>query len=97
MAEKQLRVNSLVRHTSDVFWQDVVEDVVILSMENAHYFGAEGTGAEIWRLLEKPIKIEDICASLVENYEIDRQTCEAEVLAFIEELNAAGLIELVSS
>jgi hypothetical protein len=91
-----LSLKSIVKHSKDIFWQDVIEDVVILSMENAQYFGAETTGAVIWRLLQAPTRIDSICDNLVDQFEIDRASCEAEVLEFVEQLKAAKLIEIVS-
>jgi hypothetical protein len=91
-----LSLNSIVKHSKDIFWQDVVNDVVILSVENAQYFGSETTGAIIWRLMEAPTSIASICETLMNQFEIDKGSCEAEVLDFIGQLKAADLIELIS-
>jgi hypothetical protein len=91
-----LSLSSIVKHSEDIFWQDVVDDVVILSIENAKYFGAETTGAMIWRLMEAPTSIASICEKLMTQFEIDRSVCELEVLDFIAQLRVAALIEVVS-
>jgi hypothetical protein len=91
-----LSLNSIVKHSDDIFWQDVVDDVVILSIEKAQYFGSESTGATIWRFLEAPTSIASICEKLMTQFEIDRGVCEAEVLDFIAQLRAAALIEVIS-
>ena len=86
----------MVKHSKDIFWQDVIDDVVILSTENAQYFGAETTGAMIWRLLEAPTSIAAICENLIQQFDVDKASCEAEVLEFVGQLKAAGLIEVLS-
>ena len=95
--QSPLTLQSVVVQKQDVFWQDVVGDVVILDVNQGQYFGAEDTSAAIWQLLDKPVAIATICDRITEVYDINRETCEAETLAFIEQLRAAGLIELVNA
>ena len=93
----KLNLQSKISHAEEVFWQDVVGDIVILDMEQGQYFGAEDTGARIWKLIEQPITVAHLCDQLLALYEIDRKTCETEVLAYLEQLLAAKLIVISSA
>ena len=95
--QSPLSLQAVVVQNDGVFWQDVIDDVVILDMEQGQYFGIENTGATIWRLLEKPVTIAALCDRLTELYDVDRETCETDVLAFAERLHVAGLITIVQT
>lgn len=96
MSDQQtITLETAIKHVEGVFWQDVVEDVVMLDVEKGQYFGAENTGAFIWRLFEQPATVSVACDRLMDEYDVDRETCEEEVLAFLEQLHKAGLIEVV--
>lgn len=54
----------------------------------------EGTGASIWNHLETPVTIADVCRALAQEFDIEPAECEGDVLAFLEDLEARGLIRL---
>jgi hypothetical protein len=70
----------------------VDDTVVMMSIEQGMYFGLEGTGPRIWALLEEPRTVEEICAALMHEFEVDADACRREVLAFLHELADAKLL-----
>ena len=92
--DQSITLETTVKHIDGVFWQDVVEDVVMLDVEKGQYFGAENTGAHIWRLFEQPVTVAVACDQMMDDYDVDRETCEAEVLSFVTQLHEAGLVEV---
>ena len=73
----------------------VDDEVVMLSARAESYFGLDGIGSRIWNLIEQPRQVAEICASLVESYEVDAATCERDVIKFLDELHGHGLIRIV--
>jgi hypothetical protein len=69
------------------------DEVVALSIERGTCYGLNRVGSRIWNLLEKPVRISDLCATLVAAYEVNPDICERQVLDLLEELRAEGLIE----
>lgn len=67
-------------------------DTVMLDPETSRYFGLESTGARIWDLLATPHTIEQLVAALTAEYDVDPETCQSEVIDFLEVLDAAGLV-----
>jgi hypothetical protein len=77
----------------DGFIEEKVDDeVVALNIERGTCYGMNRMGSRIWNLLEKPIRISDLCATLVAAYRVDADVCEQQVLDLLEELRAEGLI-----
>jgi len=88
-------------HTSVVQAQgllagDIDDEVVLLELNSDKYFGMDPVGARIWKLLSQPQTISAVCDRLQEEYDVDRQTCEQDVLAFVKRLADANLVEIVS-
>ena len=85
-----------VRAVSHQISTTIGGEVVILNMNNGTYYGLEATGAYIWSLLEKPRTIQEIIDMVLLQYDVDRETCEREVEALVDELLAQKLVEIVS-
>ena len=76
---------------------NVGDDVVALHVQNGRCFGMEHVTADVWRYLEQPASLDQICSRLLAEYEVDTQTCRAEVVELLETMQRAGLVETVSS
>jgi hypothetical protein len=68
-------------------------EVAILDLDAACYFGLNEVGAFIWQLLDEPRTVRGICESVVEEFSVDETTCRADVARFLSSLQQAGLIE----
>ena len=87
-------------------WDDVVcvgvdqvsnplgDEVAVLDLGRGTYYGLNSTGARIWELLQKPIRVREIHAVLVDEFEVEEETARRDLLAVLFELRAAGLIEV---
>jgi hypothetical protein len=70
-------------------------ETVILSAKAEAYFGLGEIGSEIWRRLATPRRISELCAELIDAYDVDRQTCERDTIAFLTKLLEDRLIRIV--
>ena len=64
---------------------------VMMSIARGKYFAVDGTGQHIWECLAEPISIGQIVERLLDQYEVDRKQCEAEVMSFVGEMMENGL------
>lgn len=64
---------------------------VMMSIRRGKYFALEGTAQRIWELMAEPVTVGEIVERLVEEYDVERTQCAAEVLAFVEQLCENGL------
>jgi hypothetical protein len=79
-----------------VIQSKIGEEVVMLDMDSGLYFGLNSVASIIWVKLEKPISFEEIVDQLLEEYGIDRQTCETDTKVFWDQLLDNNIIKLVS-
>jgi hypothetical protein len=71
---------------------EVDNEIVALSIEKGICYGMNRVGSRIWNLLAKPIRIRDLCATLLAEYKVDPNVCERQVLDLLEQFCAEGLI-----
>lgn len=76
----------------------VEDELVALNLETSFYYGVDGIGTQIWRLLiDEKMTITQACGKLVEEYDVDAETCGREVRAFVEQLLGAKLLETAAA
>lgn len=60
----------------------------------ASIYSFNGTGTLIWKLLESPHSATELAAAVARTYDIDPARAESDVMDFVGELTAAGLVEV---
>ena len=71
------------------------EEVAILNLDRAVYFGLQGVGVQIWDALEQPRSVAELCASIVAEFDVSAEACQADIASILTSLQAEGLIEVV--
>jgi hypothetical protein len=89
--------DSLVSYvrSPDLVAADMDGDTVMMSIERGEYFGIGGVGSRVWQLLEHPLSIKEIVRAVCAEFDVDEATCQADMIAFIGELQAHRLISTV--
>jgi hypothetical protein len=68
------------------------EELVALDMRRSVYLAANESGRQLWELLARGATERALTALLQERYKLDSRTAARDVSAFLEELQAAGLL-----
>ena len=69
------------------------EEAVMMSVTEGRYYGLNAVASRIWELLDSPKTVAQLCAQLSEEFEVDAQTCEAEVVEFVRDLINSRLVD----
>jgi hypothetical protein len=72
----------------------IADEIVLLGLRTSKYFGLDGVGADVWRLLAEPQRFEALVEYVLENYDVDRGPAESDLVVFLRELEAEGLVEI---
>lgn len=75
----------------------VGDDVVALHVRNGRCFGMEHVSADVWRYLDPPAGLDEICSRLVKEYDVDPDTCRSDVEELLAIMQREGLVEAVPS
>ena len=65
----------------------------MLDPKRSRYFGLDPIGRRIWELLERPRSVDAICGTLQEEFDVTAETCRADVLTLLGELQDAELLD----
>lgn len=69
------------------------EEIVIMSLEQNHYYGLEEVGSRIWEILqESPSTIEKLCEKLSVEFDVEKEVCEQDTLQFLNQLIEEKLV-----
>lgn len=85
---------SIVVATREQAWCELEGDAVIVNLASEIYYGLDAVGARVWNLIQEPAPVRAICHALTAEYDVDADRCERDVIAFLRELAAAGLVEV---
>jgi len=73
---------------------DLSGEAVILQINDAVYYGLDPVGARIWALIQTPKTIAEIRDTIVEEYDVTPEQCEADLRKLLEEMMAKKLVEV---
>ncbi|UOK70403.1 PqqD family protein [Ancylobacter polymorphus] len=89
-----LSPNSEVVRRSHPLEAAVGDTQVLLDVQQGLYFGLNPIASRIWQRLERPVRVSDLCGSLKAEYEGEDGRIDADVFAFLTQLEAQNLIDV---
>jgi hypothetical protein len=87
--------STLYRRSTNQVSCNLDEEVAVLDLVRSRYYGLEGVAAHIWSILEEPRSVEQICTSVVDQFDVSEDDCRRDIGDFLASLQAAGLLEQV--
>ena len=87
--------STVFRRSSRQVSCDLNGEAAILQLDQSVYFGLKGVGAQVWLALEKPRSLAELNRLVCKEFDVDAARAEADLMKFLSELQAAGLVERV--
>jgi Coenzyme PQQ synthesis protein D (PqqD) len=97
MAVVQISRNSVVVACEENVSRDVAGEDAVLVCKDGMYYGLEEVGARIWTLVAEPRTVGEICDTLLDEYEVEPDVCERDVIALLGELAAKGFVQAIDA
>jgi hypothetical protein len=88
--------SSTVVAAKDQVSSDLGGEVAILDLKAGVYYGLDAVGARIWSLIQEPRTVNEIRDILLEEYDVEPERCERDLLALLRRLADEGLVEVRS-
>ncbi len=85
-------LESTVRRSEDLVHAEVDGEATLMHVDTGRYFGLTEVATRIWQLMEAPIRVDELCRRLVEEYEVSPERCREEVLALLERMAGPDLV-----
>jgi hypothetical protein len=65
----------------------------MLDPKTSCYYRLDPIGMRVWQLLGEFQSVDAICGALEPEFQVDAETCRGDVIAFLDRLQRAGLVE----
>jgi hypothetical protein len=72
----------------------VRDELMMLNVAQGTYYSLDPIAAAVWSLIEEPARVQDIVDQLQQRYTVSADQCQADVLAFLAELEENGMIRV---
>lgn len=89
-----LSIQSVVVAASEHVSCPLGKEAAILNLKNDVYYGLDPVGARVWTLLREPRRVSDIRDALLDEYQVETDRCERDLMDLLERLQVEGLIEV---
>lgn len=89
-----MNLSNHIKVPSDVMDRRVGDETVILNLASGAYFGLDPVGARMWELMNAGHSLAEIRDRLLEEYEVEAERLEQDLLELVGELQAQGLIQV---
>ena len=76
---------------------DLAGEAAILNLKNSVYYGLDPVGARIWALVQEPVTVAAVRDVILDEYDVEREQCEHDLLDLLQKLAAQGLIAVDSA
>ena len=89
----KLSEQSMIVVSPDQVSCDLSGESAILNLKAGVYYGLNEVGTRIWKLIQEPRRVGDLRDALLEEYEVEPDRCEADLMILLQDLLDNGLIE----
>ncbi|MGH9686893.1 MAG: PqqD family protein [Candidatus Acidiferrales bacterium] len=89
-----LSVISIIGATPDHVACSLGDEAAILNLKNTTYYGLNPVGTRVWNLVQQSRSVSEIRDALVEEYDVQAEQCERDLLDLLENMREQGLIEV---
>jgi len=81
----------------NVMHEMIDDEVVVVNLESGAYYSLDGTGGQIWSLLDgEGRSMENLIAEVTKMYQGEREHISSEVTKFIQQLQDENIINITS-
>ena len=90
-------LETVVVRSEELVSSDLDGETVLMSVQNGKYYGMDAIGSRIWVLIAQPILVSELCDTLLEEFDVVREQCEQDVLAFLNQLAKDNLAKVIDA
>jgi len=92
----EIKDNSIISRHNDIVFNMLDDEIVMMSIKNAEYYGLDSIGSRIWEIIEKPVSFKQLLNILVTEYDVNEEQCKTDVTVFLIALEKKNIIKIDS-
>ncbi len=92
-----LSLETVVVATQGQISCDLAGQRVLLNLETGVYYGLNEVGSFLWNLAQEPVSLGSLRDMVMDEYDVDSERCERDLLNLMSELIGKGLVEITDA
>ena len=92
MNSREMNSCSKVCQKKDVYLTELDDDRVMMDLNTGNYYVLNGMGSIIWDKIHDKIHISQLVQELLEEYDVEPDICEGQVMNYLKELQQINLV-----
>lgn len=85
---------SILLRNNDIVFSEIDGETVMMDANFENYFGLDSIGTRVWQLLEEEISFGQLCEKLLNEYDVNQETCLNDVVPFVQHLAEQEMIHI---
>lgn len=85
---------SMITANPDVASQRLGDELILLHLRDGVYYGLDAVGARMWELITELGAFEQICAAILQEYDVPSEQAETDLASLIAELQNLRLVDV---
>ena len=94
MEKEVLTPATVISRNPELVHSEIDGEVVMMSVDSGKYYSLDRIGSRIWELLEDPVSISVLVERLLREFQVERQTCVEDVIAFLRQLDDDDMLKI---
>ena len=90
----QVAVDTIVQRVEHVVFSRLDDELLAIDVQEGYVYCLNESAGRVWDEIQGPMAVTDVCARLMGDYAIDEPTCQRDVLAVLQGLCDAGLVDV---
>ncbi|MDQ8186269.1 PqqD family peptide modification chaperone [Pelagicoccus sp. SDUM812002] len=92
-SDQNISVDTVIARSVEQVSCEIDGEIVALSVGKGRYYQMDRVGSLIWDELCEPMTVGNLRDRMMVRFEVDGELCLSDILSFLVEMLAAGLIE----
>jgi hypothetical protein len=94
MEVTRIHSGSIVQRDRNILFSKLDDELLAIDGQGGYCYSLNESAGRAWALISTPMVVEDVCAQLRREYDVDEETCERAVIELFQDLCEAGLVSL---
>src|SRR4030067_2387541 len=94
--QNAITLETVVYHDPEMVSAPMDDEIVMFSLERGMYYGLDNIASAIWQRIEQPISVANLCTTLIDDFNVDRETCQRDTLELLTWLFQQELVKIAS-
>ena len=89
-----LQPTSIVQRAREVLFSQLDDELLAIDAQAGFVYSLNDSASRVWDLIQSPTSVDAVCARLRREYAVDERTCQRDVLALLQALHEAELVQV---